>query len=224
MQGDEVLSKGNVGKIIISICLFAAAFLYWYRPWIYFEKPLEPNLILIESLPEDNFQPEQSAAIEFTGDPKTPVKIFIATETMQIEGNIIPVGLDSKGNMATTSEPFGVAWYEHGSSPGWSGNALLAGHNTYIGTPGTFANLYTLVPGDEVRIEYIDGSIGLFIVKSNVTYHINDVPDSVMALDQETRVTLIACAGENVPTLGGFSHRVIVFLDPIEYQSTTEQL
>ena len=215
--GDDIVIKRRIGSLIASILLLVAALLYWFRPWVYLEKPPAPPIV-VESVTEPVVEPEQPrpAAIEFFGDPQTPIKIIINTETMNIEGDIVPVGLDSKGNMATTSEPFGVAWYRYSSSPGWPGNSILAGHNIYLGTPGTFADLYTLNPDDEVRFEYADGSTGYFLVKSNTTYLVKDIPASVMDLKGDARVTLIACAGENIPARGGFSHRVIVLLDPIE--------
>jgi len=219
-------NKKNIATTIGSICFLVAALLYWFRPWAYFDfqKPPEPPPEVTgtepEPEPEPDPEPEEPLIIEFSGDPKIPLKIMVDTEGMKIEADIVPVGRDSSGKMDTTHEPFGVAWYEPGSSPGWPGNAILAGHNVYNGTPGSFADLYTLFPGNEVRIEYSDGSQGLFLVQSNNTYHVNSAPASVMELRGDTRVTLIACAGERVPALGGFSHRVIVILGPIEYRES----
>lgn len=210
------MNKRNVRIIIGVTCLLVAALLFWFRPWVYFDRTPNFPASVVESEPKS--KPERPAAIEFTGNPKIPVKILVNTETMQTEADIVPVGQDKNGNMATTSEPFGVAWYENGPSPGWPGNSILAGHNIYNGTPGSFANLYTLSSDDEVGVEYADGSKGRFLVKSIATYHVNDAPASIMELKGDTRVTLIACAGENVPAMGGFSHRVIVLLDPIEQQ------
>jgi len=206
LRGDKMLKNRNVRIIVGVACILVVGLLYWFRPWIYLMPA--PGPAIVEP------GPEEIQSIVFDGDPQTPVKIRIGK--INVEAAIIPVTTDKQGNMATTREPFGVTWYKNGASPGWPGNAILAGHNIYNGTPGSFASLHTLAPDDEVGIEYADGSTGKFLVKSIETYLLKDIPLSTMALTGDTRVTIITCAGQNVPALGGFSHRVIVLLDPIE--------
>jgi sortase (surface protein transpeptidase) len=148
--------------------------------------------------------------MEFAGDAKRPVRLQI--EFLEVDAAVVDVGVTAGGDMDTTKEPYGIAWYEKGSAPGWSGNALMAGHNYWNGVPGSFVYLSYLPVGEKVLIEYEDGSTGEFSVISNATYELEDIPASVMVpKDGNTRTTLISCNGKNIPGFG-YTQRTIVLL------------
>ena len=194
--------KKSVG---FAIAAFALAVLVWtVKPWEYFisEPPAPPVII----------QQEQEF-IEFADFSEIPVSLTIPF--LEIDAPIVGVGITAEGNMDTTQEPYGIAWYQKGASPGGSGNALLAGHNYWNGTSGSFVKLAYLPIGESMQITYEDGSVGYFLVISNETYELDEIPDSVMTLKGETRTTLISCNGKRLSG-GGYSQRTIVLAKAVE--------
>jgi hypothetical protein len=195
------------------------------RRWLY---PLLLLLVVAALYAEDQYrrsngppvivpppEPEISEYIEFAGDPLLPVRIRI--DSLPVDAPVVGLGVTAGGDMDMTKEPYGVSWYNKGASPGWPGNALLAGHNYWNGTPGTFVYLSYLPVGDKVWFDYEDGSRGEFYVCSNDTYELEDVPVSVMAQgDGDTRTTLISCNGENIPGFG-YTQRTIVILRALTF-------
>jgi hypothetical protein len=183
--------------------------LLYYRPW-----QIPPVPAPVTDIVDPSGPVEPQPVMEFTGDPKKPVRLRI--NFLQVDAEIVSVGVTSSGNMDTTKEPYGIAWYQYGASPGWPVNALLGGHNFWNGAPGSFVYLSYLPPGESVWIEYEDGSMGEFSVFSNDTYDVKDIPASVMAQkDGDTRTTLISCNGVNL--LGsGYTQRTVVLLRTVK--------
>lgn len=145
-------------------------------------------------------------------EPKKLVPEMILIPNLHIEAPIQAVGLDNEGRMATIPSPDAIAWYKYGSTPGQVGNSILAGHRDWKGSLGSFRGIERLETGDEVIIRFDNGSAATFKVESNHTYRLNDVPDTVMDLSGESRVTLITCAGPFVKKAGGYQNRVVVVL------------
>lgn len=68
--------------------------------------------------------------------------------------------------------------------------------------------------GEEVAIEYNDGSVRYFKVRSVDTYYLYELPPTVMGLGGDTRLTLITCLGDFNHDIGTSEHRVVVVCDP----------
>ena len=146
--------------------------------------------------------------------PERPVRIyFTAAEVM---ADILPVGIiedgERAGQMDTIDDPDVAAWYEPGPAPGGPGNALINGHKSWKGKIGRFSVLWDMQTGDEVIIEYADGSLAAFYADSIAFYPYNAVPDEVMSLEGESRVTLITCYGEFDRQAGTSEERCVVVL------------
>jgi LPXTG-site transpeptidase (sortase) family protein len=145
-------------------------------------------------------------------EPKKLIPEMISIPNLHVEAPIKAVGLDDEGRMATIPSADTIAWYEYGSTPGQVGNSILAGHRDWKGKLGSFRNIEKLNKGDEVSIRFNDGSVKSFIVISNETYSLKDVPEVVMDLGGEERTTLITCAGRFIKEAGGYQNRVVVVL------------
>jgi len=120
---------------LVGIVAFLAVFAWFYKPWEYFlssPPPVPIPPVVVE-------EPDVIEFIEFEGEAKTPVRLAIAA--LEVDTFVVGVGVTSQGDMDTTKEPYGIAWYTRGASPGWKGNALLAGHNYWNGIPGSFVIL-----------------------------------------------------------------------------------
>ncbi len=145
-------------------------------------------------------------------DLEDPVKIYFNDADPQVACEIRPVGITPEGAMGAISSATIAGWYKDGVSPGEAGNALIDGHVRWKGKTGTFSILKDMVPGDEVAIEYADGTFQYFETVSVDIYLLEEVPPEVMELDfgGEPRITLISCLGDYDRSLGTSRSRVIV--------------
>jgi hypothetical protein len=158
----------------------------------------------------------QKGKDSFSGEQRKPMKISISV--IELNEDVQPVSLDSENRMPTPPGPLGVVWLEtEHASPGWEGNAILTAHNSWNGTPGSFARLHELNLGNIVEFTYDDGSVGRFEVVKIDSYNTEEVevPASVMINTGTTRTTLITCGGTRY-LQGGFSHRIVILLEAIE--------
>ena len=143
-----------------------------------------------------------------------PIPTRIYFTKAQVMADIVPVGIveegERKGQMDTVDDPDLAAWYEPGPAPGEEGNALINGHKSWKGKIGRFSVLWDMEPGDEIAIEYEDGTVKYFYAVSVDFYPYDGVPNEVMDLSGESRVTLITCYGEFDRTAGTSKQRCIV--------------
>ncbi len=143
-----------------------------------------------------------------------PIPTRIYFTDAEVMADIFPVGKieegDRKDQMDTIDDPDVAAWYEPGPAPGEPGNALINGHKSWKGKIGRFSVLWEMEVGDEIAIEYEDGSVRYFFAVSIDYYPYDAVPASVMDLGGESRVTLITCYGEFNQSAGTSSERCVV--------------
>ena len=139
-----------------------------------------------------------------------PVKIYFTSA--EIESEIVPVGQTETGAMDAPASAVLAGWYENGPSPGEAGNAIIDGHVRWKGKLGNFAHLRDMAVGEEVVIEYADGSFHYFTAVSVDVYRLDNFPDHVMKLDigGEPRMTLITCLGDYNSAIGTSESRVVV--------------
>jgi len=192
----------------------------WLKTTVVFSLALSCLALMSASTDASIFQDSAASTLSFFNigmsnsehQPKTPVRIVIPT--LNLDAKISAMGTDSSGAFDVPRGPYGVSWYNKSAFPGYPGNAILAGHNYWNDTPGTFVNLHQLDTGDIAVIYYHDQTKKLFEVISKSVFLIEDEPDSVMALTGETRTTLITCAGSRLST-GGFDSCLAVILQAV---------
>lgn len=212
---------GTLDKILLiaAAVLFIAGVVLTLRQYVFIpgEYTAPPTATPTELTPTP--QLETTATPEPTPTPVqyaalTPVNIYFTQREVMCP--IEPVGLITEGSktgkMDTIDDPKIAAWYEPGPVPGEAGNALLNGHVRWKGVAGTFSVLPDMEIGEEVVIEYDDGSTLAFEVTSVEYYPYDDVPEEVMDLDfgGTPRMTLISCTGDFNYSAGTSSQRVIV--------------
>jgi LPXTG-site transpeptidase (sortase) family protein len=142
-----------------------------------------------------------------------PVKLEIPS--LEVSAPIYGVGLTKNGAMATLDGPTVIAWYKYSSIPGQEGNAILAGHRDWNGALGTLFYLETMKKGDKLIITFEDGHTETFQLESNHLYHQDHIPEHVMDLDGESRVTVITCAGKYIRGNGGYQSRAVAVFKKI---------
>ena len=206
----------------LSGLLFAAGAFLLLRNFIrmpgkYDAPPTEAErMVFTAPTPKPTIRPA-GAKVEENEPLPSPTPVSLADPVMisfpegKLQCPVEPVGVDSDGAMDAVPDAKIAGWYRYGVSPGEPGNALLDGHVRWKGELGTFSYLKEMELGEEVVIEYSDGSFRSFHVDSIETYLAEDVPLETMDLDLggEPKMTLITCAGDFDET-GHSKSRVIV--------------
>ena len=120
--------------------------------------------------------------------------------------------------MGTVDSEKVAAWLDASASPGEYGNAIFNGHVSWKKVAGVFSVLPKMEEGEEIIVEYDDGSTMTFTVTNVDIYGIDDVPETVMAYDTgDSRMTLITCYGESWNSgLGTRNQRCVVVAKPVD--------
>ncbi len=110
----------------------------------------------------------------------------ISIESININLPIIPSDIID-GKWETTDK--GASYLKSSPVPGSVGNSVIYAHNW----ASLFGNLVSIMPEDEIKIGYEDGSIKTFVVKYTSTV----TPDttSILAPANDKRITLYTCIG-----------------------------
>lgn len=149
-----------------------------------------------------------------------PIPTRIYFTKAEVMADIVPVGIitegERQGQMDTVDDPDLAAWYEPGPAPGEEGNALINGHKSWQGKIGRFSVLWDMEIGDEIAVEYESGDVKYFYVVSVDFYPYDGVPNEVMDLAGESRVTLITCYGDYDRSVGTSSQRCVVVCQSAE--------
>ncbi len=150
--------------------------------------------------------------------PVPPVPISLTIDRIGVNAPIDPYGVNERtGQMDVPRNVEDVAWYQHGSSPGSDGSAVLAAHVDLTGQgPGVFFNLKQLNPGDLIEVGYEDGSRQGFIVEARTTYLKNELPlEAVFSRTGPPVLTLITCGGGFDASASRYDSNVVVYAIPM---------
>lgn len=166
--------------------------------------------------PDESEEPQVTAEptpVPTEPPPNTPVSVYFADHGISVK--VVPVGVNEKGEMDTVPKHDVAGWYQPGPAPNQSGNCIIAGHNRWHGRKGLFSILHDgLKVGDRIIVTMEDGSTLFYTVDKIKRYHYDAVPDSVMELDGETRLTLITCLGDYSHILHMSETRVVAVCKP----------
>jgi sortase A len=127
--------------------------------------------------------------------PSSPNRIVVATAKVNFDASIY-------GGDDWTQLQKGVGHLAGSANPGENGNMVLAAHNDIYGE--IFRDIQYLKPGDEVRIQAVNGRWYTYVVYDKQIVAPTDV--WVLAPGNEAIVTLITCYPYRVDT-----QRVVVF-------------
>jgi hypothetical protein len=156
------------------------------------------------------------------GGVQRPVPIWLNAPKAAITGQIIPVGVDARGDMAApegaNSDPVWseAFWWQYGVMPGQIGNAVIAGHlDRKDGSPAIFWWLKNLAPGDSVYVRTALGATLHFVVAAVKTFAnpTGDAADPVLQRifgpAQTANLNLITCTGDWTGT--EYNQKLVVF-------------
>jgi len=188
----------------------------------YVAPPTPTPITMPDPTPTPVQQPDTQ--VETTPEPTPtpyvkPIPIRLYFTDFELSCEVVSVGINADNEMETVDSPTKAAWLSFGPAPGENGNAIINGHNRFSGEAGYFSVLKQMEGGEEVVIEFIDGTFKYFTVESINTYKIADVPDSVMATDGEPRMTLITCLGDWDSSIGTSASRVVAVCKEVQPES-----
>lgn len=127
--------------------------------------------------------------------PARPAHVRIPS--LQVDANIIDLGLQSDGKMQVPPDAGDAGWYINSPIPGQVGPAVLAAHVDWKGVDGPFAHLDQLKSGDQVIVEGADGAEVTFAVDKVDSYPKTAFPaDQVYADRPDAELVMITCGGD----------------------------
>ena len=217
-------------RLAIAAALLAYAAVILFRQYVYI-----PGKYEAPPTPVPTAAPVMTWEVAATPEPtpyvkKIPVKMYFTAR--EVSFPVERVGLvpytDAEGNqvvnelgqkvytMGTLDTEKAAAWLDIAASPGEYGNAILNGHITWKKVAGVFSLLPKMEAGEEIIVEYDDGSTMRFLVDSVNIFAFNDEPADVMAFDTgDSRMTLITCYGESWNSeMGTREQRCVVVAKP----------
>jgi len=129
--------------------------------------------------------------------PSGAAPIQIAIPSISVSAQVVPVGLDNSGAMASPGDPDDVAWYSLGPGVGGVGNAVLAGHVDWAGSYRVFGLLSWLKPGDDLAVWDSNGNEYRFAVEWAQWIRADEATvEGIFGQGERGELTLITCGGQ----------------------------
>jgi hypothetical protein len=138
----------------------------------------------------------------------------VAIPKLHVASNLMELGRAPDGTMQVPPDADVVGWYTGAPTPGALGPAILAGHDDWAGKDGAFADLKDLVPGDQITVNRVDGSVAVFAVtkveqRAKAAFPTAEVYGPI----NHAGLRLITCGGLFDSKSGHYKDNVIVFAD-----------
>jgi LPXTG-site transpeptidase (sortase) family protein len=186
---------------LLIVCILTIALLFYFVPKILHKKPSTRPAATVTNIQEEIVQ----------GLP-TNLKI----PSINVDANVLSVGLTPAGAMDTPKGPSDVAWFNLGKRPGESGSAVITGHYGTWKTGGgsVFDNLNKLSKGDKLYVTADDGTTTTFVVRETRNYDPKADATNVFSSDDDnSHLNLITCEGTWNKDSKSYSQRLVVFTD-----------
>ncbi|MCA1223646.1 class F sortase [Streptomyces sp. 8L] len=125
-----------------------------------------------------------------------PVRLRIPR--IGVDAPLRGLGLTRDGRLSAppASEGGLAGWYEHGTTPGATGTAIVDGHVDTARGPAVLYNLGSLRKGDRIEITRRDGRTAVFGVDAVEVYKNDAFPDhKVYAAADRPELRVITCGG-----------------------------
>ena len=207
----KIVKWATIGTACILLLGFFIRVATWEDAY-YRDKEGSEREVVAEAEPELIEEPPTETEVrEYTVAPNRPR--YLTVEKLNVtNARILPVGINSKGEMGTPNNIFDVGWYESSGLPGQGKTMVIDGHNGGPHVHGVFKDLPILTNGDIIKVERGDGTIFNYSVVENVTVPL-DESDLYMATAMRSpeagreSVTLITCTGEWSQSRGTYLSR-----------------
>jgi hypothetical protein len=140
-------------------------------------------------------------------DPKR-----IVIPTINLTADIVPLGIQPDGSLATPGSFSLAGWYTGGAEPGEPGPSVIVGHvDSHLG-PAVFFRLRELAPGQPIVIETANGATLTFFVERIEQYAKERFPaDEVYGPTSQHALRLITCGGKFDRAARNYRDNIVVF-------------
>jgi LPXTG-site transpeptidase (sortase) family protein len=175
---------------------------------------------------DDRFIAEVERAVERYGKderaavPPPPLDgpdvASLAIPKLGIDASVRRFGLDRFGRLDVPQDARTIGWNPaYTDLPGAGGETFFAAHFEYLGVPGVFSRLSTLVAGDEVTVRLSDGSTYTYRVTSTVDYPLGAIDMGALLFGREgvEAITLMTCSGP--ANEGEYALRTVVLAERV---------
>ena len=212
--------------IILFIAVIVAAFTIRYTADEYISVSDETPFLPEESPPESPVftEPEPSPEPEPPDEPEPeehepeepPARVLTSSATrmripaLSLDYEVQSMGADETGTMLIAPALEVISWFDRSVIPGNEGNAIFGVHNLWRGERSKAYYLDELEIGDELEIEYEDGTVLRFFLESVFVYELRTAPAHlIMDTKGEPRLTLITCKPPFNPATGTSDNRIV---------------
>jgi sortase A len=179
----------------------------------------EEEFVLLDSLKKKKTELEEQVKVQEEGI--TPSRVQIPS--MDIDTNIIPVGLLENGEMEVPEETDVVGWYDRGVKVGAKGNAVLAGHVDSKKGPAIFFYLKNIKVGEKIIVTDEKGMERTFEVKSKESYPSDEAPiEKIFGPSDKRNLNVITCTGTFNHDEHLYPDRLVVYTELISETKVNE--
>jgi LPXTG-site transpeptidase (sortase) family protein len=220
----------------VSIAVLAIGLASLFAAAVLFVLNISDNVAEGNSQAETNVSFNESVAAALTPvatatiPHPTPDPSAIAAFMIPKYGVDAPIqikGVDYNNQMESPDGPVNVAWYNFTAPPGHIGNGVYSGHVDYINYgPAVFWNVRNLVPGDEVHVRLVSGTVYRYRVIGGEAVPANPSQEqlaNIVGPSETEIITLITCTGNFNYSTHEYDQRHVVraqrILEPLTVQA-----
>ncbi len=186
--------------------------------WVYSQRDKlpPPSEVITHSTDKPSEQPVPVATTTYNVAPDDPKAIYLPS--IGAEGLIQKMGIDQHNQIAVPTNINLAGWYVNSVKPGQQGLSVISGHVDGRQGPGVFNRLLDMKRGDEVVVEYGDGSKRTFAVQEVMKVVEGDASNLLFAKQPaiDRQLNLITCGGHFNPDTNSYEERVIVTAKGVE--------
>ena len=213
-SGRAVAKWVIIGILVTIIAIFVIKTAIWEHQY-YSEKEGSERAIAMDMGDElVEVAPTEDEVAEYTVPADRPR--YLSIDRLGIKNaRVLPMGINSAGELSTPNNIFDVGWYYDSGKPGQGGTLLIDGHNGGPHVQGVFKDLPALGEGDIIVIERGDGAIFRYSVVESMAVSLSDSNDYMATaiktpMTGKESITLISCTGEWSQAQGTYLSRQFV--------------
>jgi LPXTG-site transpeptidase (sortase) family protein len=164
-----------------------------------------------ETVPPSTEKPSAASVRSYAVSPMNPR--YIDVPKLKVHARVLSMGVDRKNELQAPYGIYDAGWYNASSHPGENGAMLIDGHSGIGKTHGIFHDLTQLAAGDDITVTRGDGQTFTYKVVDLQVVDKEQVDMGSLLVSANTAkpgLTLITCAGSQVPGTFSLQQRVIV--------------
>jgi len=160
--------------------------------------------------PKPKPEPERDLRIRIDRNAASPIAVSVPS--VGISAPVIPLGLQSNGEIEVPSDFSDAGWREAGPEPGERGAAMMTAHVDSRSGPAAFYTLKNVERGNEIRVRRKDGSTVVFSAQRVETVAKDSFPTRrVYGKTSLPTLRLVTCGGPFNSATRHYRDNIIVY-------------